>query len=434
MLIKKILSFSLLTLLALGCKTTSPEEKVIPPQKEIPQEFKSRYKDYKQTIEKLKEEAQVWEANLFYPELYQEALAREKDMDQAFEDMQEESLTRNAQKAIEILVDIIKTTKDNKDRIAFLKEVIEKELANKEANPQNYQDNASTYECIHTQYFKGSEHYRNKNMEGALEAFSAAYYACHKLLSSAQVKDEQEAIRLAAEKQLKELERVSALKVADNQGKIVKPKSWSGYDYLNDKNKQVELLTKVKREESASLNTAIQTVEDLLNQARQSWELAVAYNEDGQTQLAKEELFLSRQYSNTYAEYAILDVYLVKAHQRPIDTLWKIAKIYYKDPYSWPMIWIRNRALIKDPDLILPGWKIMQDPKDIVGLYTARYEIGYLRYKNGQYEEAQKTLLPLLEVPSSVPNWIPILSQEVLDKVNSKLKPKKPKKQKNLKA
>lgn len=40
------------------------------------------------------------------------------------------------------------------------------------------------------------------------------------------------------------------------------------------------------------------------------------------------------------------------------DSLWKIAKNpnIYADPYLWPRIYIENRSLIKDPDLIYPNW------------------------------------------------------------------------------
>jgi nucleoid-associated protein YgaU len=40
------------------------------------------------------------------------------------------------------------------------------------------------------------------------------------------------------------------------------------------------------------------------------------------------------------------------------DSLWRIAKKpdIYDDPYLWPRIYVENRGLIKDPDLIYPNW------------------------------------------------------------------------------
>ena len=40
------------------------------------------------------------------------------------------------------------------------------------------------------------------------------------------------------------------------------------------------------------------------------------------------------------------------------DYLWKIAKKpdIYNDPYLWPRIYVENRTMIKNPDLIYPDW------------------------------------------------------------------------------
>lgn len=40
------------------------------------------------------------------------------------------------------------------------------------------------------------------------------------------------------------------------------------------------------------------------------------------------------------------------------DSLWRIAskKDMYNDPYLWPRIYVENRGLIKNPDLIYPKW------------------------------------------------------------------------------
>lgn len=38
------------------------------------------------------------------------------------------------------------------------------------------------------------------------------------------------------------------------------------------------------------------------------------------------------------------------------DSLWKIAKQFYGSGESWSRIHDANRDVIKDPDLIQPGW------------------------------------------------------------------------------
>ncbi len=47
------------------------------------------------------------------------------------------------------------------------------------------------------------------------------------------------------------------------------------------------------------------------------------------------------------------------------DSLWRIAgkKKVYGNSWQWPLLFINNRDLVKDPDIIKPGWdlKIKRD-------------------------------------------------------------------------
>ena len=42
------------------------------------------------------------------------------------------------------------------------------------------------------------------------------------------------------------------------------------------------------------------------------------------------------------------------------DSLWKIAakSKVYGDSFQWPILFIANRDMIKDPDMIKPGWDL----------------------------------------------------------------------------
>jgi nucleoid-associated protein YgaU len=37
------------------------------------------------------------------------------------------------------------------------------------------------------------------------------------------------------------------------------------------------------------------------------------------------------------------------------DTLWGLARRHWHDPFSWPVLYRANGALLHDPDLIRPG-------------------------------------------------------------------------------
>ncbi|MDY6935067.1 MAG: DUF4398 domain-containing protein [Spirochaetota bacterium] len=49
--------------------------------------------------------------------------------------------------------------------------------------------------------------------------------------------------------------------------------------------------------------------------------------------------------------------YVVKLNPKKRDCLWRIAYYVYKNARLWPLIYMANRDMIKDPDLIFPGQK-----------------------------------------------------------------------------
>jgi nucleoid-associated protein YgaU len=55
-------------------------------------------------------------------------------------------------------------------------------------------------------------------------------------------------------------------------------------------------------------------------------------------------------------------IYVVKWRKVKTDCLWRIAEQVYKDARLWPLIYVANRAQIKDPDLIYPGQKFVIPP------------------------------------------------------------------------
>ncbi|MGL4369527.1 MAG: hypothetical protein ACRCUT_07635 [Spirochaetota bacterium] len=54
--------------------------------------------------------------------------------------------------------------------------------------------------------------------------------------------------------------------------------------------------------------------------------------------------------------------YVVIYNPKSADCLWKIADKMYKNAKLWPLIYMANRAMIKDPDLIYPGQKFKIPP------------------------------------------------------------------------
>lgn len=99
-------------------------------------------------------------------------------------------------------------------------------------------------------------------------------------------------------------------------------------------------------------------------------------------------------------------------------------EIYFKKAqeymaYSW------YQEAIKTYELFIERF-----PEDTEGVYTARYEIAFIYYKDKKYTKAQDEFLELLSVPSGAPEWIPVLSTRILEEISKKIKPKKAKEKK----
>lgn len=102
-------------------------------------------------------------------------------------------------------------------------------------------------------------------------------------------------------------------------------------------------------------------------------------------------------------------------------------EIYFKKAqeymaYSW------YQEAIKTYELFIERF-----PDDLEGVYTARYEIAFIYYKDRKYTKAQDEFLELLSVPQGAPEWIPVLSTRILEEIGNKIKPKKEKKVKEQK-
>ena len=109
---------------------------------------------------------------------------------------------------------------------------------------------------------------------------------------------------------------------------------------------------------------AEESVEDLLNQARDLWSLGLKEKTAGNYAKAQDYFDEAQRYIDIYKSYAVKGVYTVRLIPDRRDCLWRIAeyKDIYGDPYKWPRIWRRNRKLIQNPDLIFPGWQLVIPP------------------------------------------------------------------------
>ena len=57
-------------------------------------------------------------------------------------------------------------------------------------------------------------------------------------------------------------------------------------------------------------------------------------------------------------------VHTVWIWQETRDCLWKLAKIYYNDPWQWKKIYLQNRSRILNPNVIFPKQRLVIPPAE----------------------------------------------------------------------
>jgi nucleoid-associated protein YgaU len=205
-------------------------------------------------------------------------------------------------------------------------------------------------------YLQGLQAQQEYKLDQAEESFAAALEAARETLRKAraareaQMADEK---RKAQEKQaqvMKALEEASRLIVVTEDGTIFQPRNWTEQD----------LRKEIDQGGDRTVVRANEAVEDLLSRARHVWGLGLNENVAGNYAGAQSSFGEALRYIDAYVAYAVKAIYTVRLIPDRRDSLWRIAanKDVYGDPFQWPKIWRRNRKLIRNPDLILPGWQL----------------------------------------------------------------------------
>ncbi|MBC8402546.1 MAG: HU family DNA-binding protein [Candidatus Marinimicrobia bacterium] len=93
------------------------------------------------------------------------------------------------------------------------------------------------------------------------------------------------------------------------------------------------------------------------------------------------------------------------------DNLWTIAEEYYGDPYLWPLIYERNKDVIANPDLLIPGSDVFipalegsaaeLEKSDIEGLAKGN-ALAYLVYSQNNTPGAQDFLKVALKLDPGI--------------------------------
>lgn len=94
--------------------------------------------------------------------------------------------------------------------------------------------------------------------------------------------------------------------------------------------------------------------------------------------------------------------YTVRPWRESRDCLWNIAgqSEVYGDPFHWPKIWQANTDLIRNPDIIQPGWELSIPPPGPLTPEEKRAERRYWRKKREALATQQQSAQTSPQTPS----------------------------------
>ena len=227
----------------------------------------------------------------------------------------------------------------------------------------------------------------NSRYLAAVEAFQSYQLAEAEELFGAAVELGRDTVRLAALRStteqrtlaeslmiqvMRSLETASQLTVVTEDGTVIEPQPWSGSEFLPSNGGRLpekedpSPQSWIPIPHDGSVAILGQTVEDnLLRQAQEIWQRGVVAYQAGDMRQASLLFRDAQRYVEAFRAYAVKGVYTVQLIPNRRDCLWRIAEydFVYDNPFLWPRIWRRNRALIQNPDLIYPGWQLIIPPE-----------------------------------------------------------------------
>ena len=216
---------------------------------------------------------------------------------------------------------------------------------------------AKELEQLNALYLAGLEAMQGYRLADAEEAFGAAVELGRLLMLLAAERRDTTEMERSAELLLAvmaEIEAASKLNVVTETGEWIEPDPWSGQAVLDD-------LRAGPAQRDAVLDGIDFDSESALDKAQALWIEGVVQHDERNYGQAIQLFLAARRYIDVYKVYAVQGVYTVRLIPGRRDCLWRIAEYdyIYGDPFLWPKIWRRNRELIRNPDLIHPGWQLI---------------------------------------------------------------------------
>ncbi len=211
------------------------------------------------------------------------------------------------------------------------------------------------------------------------------------------------------EQVMRDLEEASTFTAVSEDGAVILPEEWNGEEVL----KELEAgtpetgspadapLSKALPAEGGTVVMGEISGEDLLKQAKELWKLGIEARNAGEYESSLRFFAEASRAVEAYKQQVVKGLYEVRLILKKRDSLWRIAEynFVYSDPWLWPLIWVRNKDLVEDPDLIEPGMKLVIPPEERTRLAEANWLVGkqYERVGNAAKAKSFMSVARLLD-------------------------------------
>lgn len=165
----------------------------------------------------------------------------------------------------------------------------------------------------------------------------------------------------------------SLVKMKESQDALVRARGRTTKGIATEKIQSAEaLFEKTKsRDEARGHEDKITEASSLIDEGRQllqseSYEESIAKSDEAINVLnalsISREIDYGKDSTTDIHGNSIANTYTVIYNKRRPDCLWRIAERMYKNARLWPLIYMANRTIIRDPDLIFPGQRFQIPP------------------------------------------------------------------------
>jgi hypothetical protein len=303
------------------------------------------------------------EADKYAANEYRDFVSRMEEVDNMFEERNVNKAVLLAEKTEEKMRETYERLDEQITLVIRVKQNAEKGLEEAEKS-EAYMWVEETYMLAHECYFAGISAFQNYHLDEAEESFRHTEELCHNMVAETEIRKRKHAIAVMKAGVLDMLQEAAGLTVITGNKTLIRPQPFDREAFLNDIDINSEDIEKTGEDtyfsnDDPEIPVASEEipVENLLNQSKELIKQGII-EEKRENYTKAEQLFKqAKEYLTRYICNAVQTIYTVRYLPGNRDCLWKIAgyDFIYGNPFLWPLIWRRNRNLIKNPRFIYPG-------------------------------------------------------------------------------